>query len=495
MSKRRDVAWDHRRSRKNIHVGKVSVFFRGASWHIYYREDGKARRVRIGPDRKEAEKRAAEVNAQLAHAIPSAYGFERATVEELVRLWLEHHELVLRSSVATVRRYRSALEHLLRFVRERRPGLTADALNPRTAESFVKYLRRTPVSPNGHPKTKKRPLRDKGVVFVLGTCRSLFNYAARQRHLPPYARNPFSDLGIERMKIEDAKPTGVLSEVEEAAFLTACDSWQFPLFLTLVLTGLRPGELSHLLLPNDLDLADGTLRIRNKPDLGWQVKTRSERMIPVVPILGEALRVMVGARATGPVFLRREFYGGASVPMLSERSEVEIVTELGNRVSSEETQLGRPASRAEILRQARHVWRDAGAITPKRVRSEFIKVAKEIGMPEQTSPKMLRHLFATSLQEGNVDWLVRMELMGHSPGRSGRGGSREMTSRYTHTRDATRRMQLTEALQDRPAARVARERVMAAQAASRPVLVRPSSSTRRSSAATSSGHSRSTAAS
>ncbi len=40
MSKRRDVAWDHRRSRKNIHVGKVSVFFRGASWHIYYRKDG-----------------------------------------------------------------------------------------------------------------------------------------------------------------------------------------------------------------------------------------------------------------------------------------------------------------------------------------------------------------------------------------------------------------------------------------------------------------------
>ncbi|MHC4251766.1 MAG: hypothetical protein ACYS9X_21815, partial [Planctomycetota bacterium] len=63
MGRSAHVSWDRRKSRRNIHVGKVSVFFRGASWHIYYRENGKARRIRIGPDRKEAENRAAEVNA------------------------------------------------------------------------------------------------------------------------------------------------------------------------------------------------------------------------------------------------------------------------------------------------------------------------------------------------------------------------------------------------------------------------------------------------
>ncbi len=130
-----------------MHVGKVTVFFRGASWHIYYREEGIVRRIRVGPDREEAERRAAEVNAQLAHGVPSAYGYERVTVEELVGLWLEHHELVLRSSVATVQRYRTATGHLLRFVREKRPALKADAFGPCTAEEFVKHLRRTPVSP------------------------------------------------------------------------------------------------------------------------------------------------------------------------------------------------------------------------------------------------------------------------------------------------------------------------------------------------------------
>ena len=59
---------------------------------------------------------------------------------------------------------------------------------------FVRYLRSVRVSPNGHPNTPKRPLLDKGVRYVLGCCRALFNHAARRRHLPPYAENPFAAL-------------------------------------------------------------------------------------------------------------------------------------------------------------------------------------------------------------------------------------------------------------------------------------------------------------
>src|SRR5262249_4090278 len=75
------------------------------------------------------------------------------------------------------------------------------------------------------------------------------------------------------------------ARMKKKAFLEACDDWQFPLFLTLMLTGLRTGELTHLLLPDDLDLSAGLLRVRNKPALGWHVKTRNERDIPLVPVL------------------------------------------------------------------------------------------------------------------------------------------------------------------------------------------------------------------
>ena len=163
---------------------------------------------------------------------------ERVSVQDLVRLWLEHHEAVVRSSTATVRRYASAAEHLVRFVRQECPALTADALTPGLAERFVKHLRSVKVAPNGHPNSPRRTLRDKGVLFVLEVCRSILNYAAKRRCLPPYARNPFSEIGIERMRVEDAKPVAVVSEAEEQAFLrfdrargaahSRFDNWRLP---------------------------------------------------------------------------------------------------------------------------------------------------------------------------------------------------------------------------------------------------------------------------
>ena len=57
MSKARAVVRDRRRSRKYIHLGKVTVVSPGASWYIYYRDNGGAPRISVGPDRKEAEGR------------------------------------------------------------------------------------------------------------------------------------------------------------------------------------------------------------------------------------------------------------------------------------------------------------------------------------------------------------------------------------------------------------------------------------------------------
>ena len=45
---------------------------------------------------------------------------------------------------------------------------------------------------------------------------------------------------------------------------------------------------------------------------------------------------------------------------------------------------------------------------------EFTRAAKKIGLLNSTSPKVLRHQFATILQEGRVDPLVRNLLMGHA---------------------------------------------------------------------------------
>ena len=206
---------------------------------------------------------------------------------------------MLRSSVQSIARYRTATDHLLRFLDER-PVRHAALFSAAHAEEFVRYLRTMRVSPNGHANTPKRPLLDKGVRYVLECCRALFNYAARRRHLPPYAENPFAALEIDRIPVETARPIELLTAGPGARpSSAACDDWQFPLFLTLLLTGLRPGELCHLLLPDDLDLEAGVLRVRNKPRLGWQVKTRNQRDVPLVPALADVLRVHLGGRPPG----------------------------------------------------------------------------------------------------------------------------------------------------------------------------------------------------
>jgi integrase len=232
-------------------------------------------------------------------------------------------------------------------------------------------------------------------------CRALFNYAARHRHLSPYADNPFAALAIERIPVQNARPITLLTAEQERAFLQACDDWQFPLFLTLILTGLRPGELTHLLLPDDLDLDARLLRVRNKPGLGWQVKTRNERDIPLLPELVEVLRVYLAGRRAGPVFLRRR--AGHPWPSSTSTGPAALEGELSRRMAVREADSGRPLTRAERGRLARRLWGELGAVKGDRIRTEFMRLTRAIGLPGLTAPKVLRHVFATALQEGRVD--------------------------------------------------------------------------------------------
>ena len=443
-----------RQKSASFRVGKVRAYRRGRVWYLCYHDDGRRHRPRVGPDRDAARQLAAQVNAQLEVGAPAALSFEPVAIPELRRRWLEHHDQVLRSSVQTIDRYRTATDHLLRFL-EARPVRHASLFRVGHAAEFVGHLRALRVSPNGHANTARRPLLDKGLRYVLECCRALFNYAARRRHLSPYAENPFRALEIDRIPVQEARPIELFTpEQERAAFLEACDDWQFPLFLTLALTGLRPGELTHLLLPDDLNLGGGLLHVRNKPKLGWQVKTRNERDVPLVPVLARVLVVHLDGRAYGPVFTRRR--AGRAAIGLGAAGRPALERELLRRAAEREAASGRPLTRAERGTVARGLWRDLGAVKEDRVRVEFMRLTRAIGLPGCTAPKSLRHLFATALQEGRVDPLIRNELMGHAAaGERGAGHGLAMTAVYTHTRPETRRRQLEDALARRPAVAVA----------------------------------------
>jgi hypothetical protein len=119
------------------------------------------------------------------------------------------------------------------------------------------------------------------------------------------------------------------------------------------------------------------------------------------------------------------------------------------QIAENERQFARPLDRKQKLAAAKSLWWDTGAMREERLRLEFMKVTAKIGLSCVTMPKVLRHLFATSLQDGNVDPLIRNQLMGHTFAVA--GGGLGMTAVYTHSRPETVRRQLETALAVRPA--------------------------------------------
>ena len=172
---------------------------------------------------------------------PSAV--EPVSVPELRLRWLDHHEHLLPSSAHTVAGYRTATDHLLRFLGSH-PVRHVSHFTVGHAGAFARRLHSIEVSPNGHATTPKRALMDKGLKYALECCRALFAFAAKRRHLPPNADNPFRAPEVDRIPVERARPVVLLTADQERAFLEACDDWQFPLFLTLLLTGLARRDVS-----------------------------------------------------------------------------------------------------------------------------------------------------------------------------------------------------------------------------------------------------------
>lgn len=417
-------------------VGKVSVYLHHGKWWAYYRDAGQQVRKKIGASRTDAKQVAAQVNAQLANGEQTMLAFSPLGVPELRKQFIDYHELVLKSSMGTVRRYRAATQHLENFVTQHQRAPLVHQVRP---DAFATYLRRIEVAPNGHKNTAKRCLRDKGIQFILETCRSMYNFALKRRHLPPYVGNPFLALPLDRLKIEDAKPIFVFDEPTELAFFRAASDWAFPIHFTLAKTGLRVGELTHLLI-EDVDLENGWLHVRNKTELGWRVKTGNERTVSLLAEVVAVLRTVVDSRKSGPVFIRERLM--AKMPTLVGNRQV-LARICEERQRAEDHLL----SRSEVQRIARRVWWQAGAVKADAVRNSFVRIMAGLGYPDATCPKSWRHSFATLLQDANVDPLIRQITLGHSlMGSNGLG----MTANYTHTRRQTQREQIEGAMRRWP---------------------------------------------
>lgn len=151
----------------------------------------------------------------------------------------------------------------------------------------------------------------------------------------------------------------------------------------------------------------------------------------------------------------RRFAGGKELAPLGDLPAPDLARELLHRISLGREEKGEAWTRHDEAKLAKKLWRETGALTEKRLRMDFIRVAKHLGRSDLTCPKLWRHQMATAVQSADVDPFVRKELIGHT--------RLETTRLYTHTQAGTLGAQMGKVLSLREdGLRLARERLNSA---------------------------------
>ncbi len=411
-------------------VGNVTIYKRGPSYYLYYREDGSSQRRKVEGNLAVAKASAAKVAAALAEQRPSPLGFQRTAPGAFVTGYLDFVENVQGLAWRTVDRYRAALDRLLDFCTD--TGVTAiDAIDEATIEDLVRWLRGQTRTRNGCEKGTRDLYKVGGIKFILSTCRTAFNWAGRRRMLPPYVENPFSRFPIDQLRDSEAdeEDLHVFTPEQEKAFFAACSDWQKALFLPLATYGMRVGEWTHVLIEN-VDFKDGTIQISSKPEMFWRVKTARRRWLPLTAEMTVLLKKLIGRRTAGFVLLNEHQFKGDKLPASEFVSDEQFRKHLATLVAELEGK-NPQASKRDKRRVVTAFCRSLGQVPVKRVQSEFCELTREIGCPDFTRTHDLRHLFATRAQETGTNPILVSQITGHR--------SLEMLKRYTHASVAAKR--------------------------------------------------------
>lgn len=413
----------HTRDTKVERVGPVTIYKRGSTYSLYYRERGATKRCKVDGSLAVARATASKVAAALGVNRPSPIGHSRTAPDVMVGGFLGYVAQVQWLAPRTQDRYRAALDRLLDLCKD--AGIDAvDGVSETTVEDFVLWLRGQTRARNGAAKGKRDAYKTGGIKFILSTCRTAFNWAGKRRMFPAFATSAFVFFPIDKLRDRDegGPEDHVFNLAQEVAFFAACEDWQRGIFTPLSALGLRVGELTHLLI-DDVDVEKGAIEVRSKPELHWNVKTRRRRTLPVGPELRELLVGLIGARTARFVFLNREYAEGRVRPAVSFPTPRAFSAHLHKL--ADDLAVSRPdATEKDRLRVITAFCRSMGQIPEKRVREEFMRLTRAIGCPEFTRAHDLRHLFSTRAQEAGVNPLVVKELLGHK--------TFAMTSRYTH---------------------------------------------------------------
>lgn len=328
---------------------------RGDIWYVDLRINGKRYKRRVGRSKHLAELALKDLEVK---AERNQLGFLEQKTSAL-KTFLDHYLKYSETNhrPATTIRYRSAIKNFTDFLKEHPRTVTLRDITPELLEKYKQHRKTSEISKNGKrgPLTKKETIQ-KGaksytVNFELGTLRTIFNLAIKQKYLD---ENPVREVGF--LKTDDSKQRRFLTDSEIDRLLRACEPKLYPAFFTLIHTGMRKAELINLEW-SDLDFKRRLIKIQKKAF--WVPKT-GEREIPMSDAIANVL------------------------DNLPRQSHFVFPAEDGDTMQS------------------------------NYLRLELIRIARNAGIYDLTGVHALRHTFASQLLMRSVDLPTVQKLMGHS---------------------------------------------------------------------------------
>jgi integrase len=131
-------------------------------------------------------------------------------------------------------------------------------------------------------KRLREKITPRTVNYELQVLRTFFGWAVRRNHMFVNPATP-----VERMRLSKRVLPKFLTADQLKKLFAACRDGERRLFLTVLLTGMRKGEVVHLTW-SDINFELGVIFIQEKPQWQWKPKT-DERLIPISPTLREVL--------------------------------------------------------------------------------------------------------------------------------------------------------------------------------------------------------------
>ena len=281
-------------------------------WELTHGTGPDRQRFTVGRTREEAEEALKQFERQVAlhggaptsdsvHAVIGQYheylktNRRPNTVTRYIRAIKTFHECFLMQrypDVQTLRQLRPL--HVEEYKRLRAAGeIQEESTQEERARETALRAQAVGRRPDGKPKDRAKfgwlgrrgVSRKVSLATINYELRALFTFchwAIKRNYL---FLNPV--VTVERFKVPKQALPKFLTKEELNQFFEACDDDERRLFMAILLTGMRKGEVEHLTW-SDVNFELGVIFIQAKPQFDWRPKT-DERTIPVSASLRELL--------------------------------------------------------------------------------------------------------------------------------------------------------------------------------------------------------------